>query len=198
MPTTFNNVWAALVLLAALLAAGTLGYSLADGQRRAEHADYLRVQAQAQAAREAQHSADLAAAYEAGDQQAAALRAANIRADDLAEQLKHQVPHVSTVYIEKPGAAPRPLPDRPFTVGWVRNYNAALGLSGREALRDPADAARASPGPSAPGPVSAADLARSAVTQADVLENHTGNSLACVKVTNQLNAILDLYEGRHD
>lgn len=43
-------------------------------------------------------------------------------------QLQERIYHVSTQYISAPGAAAKPIPRCVFTAGWLRDYNAALGV----------------------------------------------------------------------
>lgn len=146
-----KSLFASILLMVAIsLANGLLGYALADSRWRARHAELLREHAQQyQAVIQTQYD-DLVDAVARADQASTELLAANRQVADLTEQLSHRVPHVSTVYVERPGAPSRLLPERPFTAGWVRDYNAALGLflpapadhSGRDA-RAPARASGA-------------------------------------------------------
>ena len=44
------------------------------------------------------------------------------------QSLLRRISNVTTVYVPAPGLAPRPLPPAVFTAGFVREYNAAIGL----------------------------------------------------------------------
>lgn len=190
--------WFVLVVVAC--AGGYLhGYGYATAQAKASHSAYVAQQSQATVDAQAKHLRELRAEQERGDALSEKLLYANAENAKLSNDLKKRVPHVSTVYIEKPGAAPVALPDRPFTAGWVRDYNAALGLRVPQAPAAAGTAARTAAGIQAVGAlggIDAADLARSTVSQADVLDNHIDNSAVCKKLAAQLNAILDLDEGK--
>lgn len=190
--------WFVLVVAAGL--GGYLhGYGYATTQAQASHNAYLAQQSQATANATARHLRELRAEQERGDALSAQLLSINAENAKLSDDLKKRVARVSTIYIEKPGAAPAALPDRPFTVGWVRDYNAALGLRMPQALETAGTTARTAAGIPAAGSlggIDAADLARSTVSQADVLDNHIDNAAVCMKLAAQLNAILDLDDGR--
>ena len=190
--------WFVLVLVAC--AGGYLhGYGYATTQAEASHNAYVVKQSQATADAQAKHLRELRAEQERGDALSEKLLFTNAENAKLSNDLKKRVPHVSTVYIEKPGAAPVALPDRPFTAGWVRDYNAALGLRMPEASTATGSAARTAariPAASSFGEIDAADLARRTVSQADVLTTHIDNAAVCKKLAAQLNAILDLDEGK--
>lgn len=188
-------------LLAALVCLGAYahGYRYADIQAQARHNQYVAQQSQAQADAQAKRLNELRAEQERGDALSLQLLASNAERDQLTDKLKQRVTRVSTVYISKPGAAPVALPDRPFTVGWVRDYNAALGLRMPGAATAAGSATGASAGAHSPGAGSAidpTDLARSPVSQADVLTTHISNAAACREAEAQLNAILDWDEGK--
>lgn len=181
-----------LLVALACLGAYAHGYRYADIQAEARHN-------QATADALAKHLRELRAEQARGDAISLQLLARNAERDQLADKLKRRVSRVSTVYVEKPGAAPVALPDRPFTVGWVRDYNAALGLRMSPAVPAAGGAAPASAGLRAPGAgdaIDPSDLARSPVNQADVLNTHIGNAAVCRRIEAQLNAILDWDEGR--
>ena len=44
------------------------------------------------------------------------------------QQLQERIPHVTTQYRPAPGAAAEPIPRCVFTAGWLRDFNAALGV----------------------------------------------------------------------
>lgn len=118
------------ILGAAMLSLITyfMGKSDANADWTARHSAYVAQQAEARTQALQRQLAAYRAEQERGDLLSQQLLSANAENALLSDQLKKRVPRVSTVYIEKPGAAPAPLPDRPFTAGWVRDYNAALGL----------------------------------------------------------------------
>lgn len=190
--------WFVLVVVAC--AGGYLhGYGYAMSRAEASHNAYVVKQSQATADALAKHLRELRAEQERGDALSEKLLSTNAENVKLSRDLKKRVPRVSTVYIEKPGSAPASLPDRPFTVGWVRDYNAALGLRMPQAPAVAGTTARTAagiPATGAIGGIDAADLARSTVSQADVLTTHIDNAAVCKKLAAQLNAILDLDEGK--
>ena len=117
--------WFVLVLVAC--AGGYLhGYGYATTQAEASHNAYVVKQSQATADAQAKHLRELRAEQERGDALSEKLLFTNAENAKLSNDLKKRVPHVSTVYIEKPGAAPVALPDRPFTAGWVRDYKMCI------------------------------------------------------------------------
>ncbi|WP_181297012.1 lysis protein [Pseudomonas sp. Q2-TVG4-2] len=81
------------------------------------------------------------------------------------QPIQERIPHVTSTYRPEPAAAPEPIPRCVFTVGWLRDYNAALGVPG--ALAGPVT------GPAGPAPWAApgtdAELLESGVTPADIL-----------------------------
>ncbi|MGE8615747.1 MAG: hypothetical protein ACN6PF_25870 [Achromobacter veterisilvae] len=193
-----TTAWSVLVVAVGL--GGYMhGYGYATKQAQASHNAYVVKQSQATADALAKHLRELRAEQERGDALSEQLLSTNAENAKLSNDLKKRVPRVSTVYIEKPGAAPVALPDRPFTVGWVRDYNAALGIRMPQAPAAAGPAARTAAGIQAAGAldgIDPADLARSTVSQADVLDNHIDNAAVCKKLAAQLNAILDLDEGK--
>lgn len=189
--------WLLLIVLVALACAH--GYRYASSLAEARHSLYVAQQNQATADALAKHLRELRAEQARGDALSLQLLASNAERDQLTDQLKRRVSRVSTVYVPKPGAAPVALPDRPFTAGWVRDYNAALGLRMPPAVPAAGGAAPASAGLHAPGAgdaIAPSDLARSPVSQADVLTTHIGNAAVCRRIEAQLHAILDWDEGR--
>lgn len=80
-------------------------------------------------------------------------------------ELEGRIGHVTSHYRPSPAQAPQPAPRCVFTVGWLRDYNAALGVPG--ALAGPVT------GPAGPAPWAApgtdAELLESGVTPADIL-----------------------------
>jgi len=185
-----------LTVLVLLITAYLHGYRNASAKGDAKLSAYEARVANAQAEAVRRYVEQIQTEAARADAAAVKLLAQQADIARLTKQLQKRVSHVSTVYVERPGDAPRPLPDRPFTAGWVRDYNAALGLRMPSAVDLAAESSGASPGLRAPGGERTAELARSAVTQADVLTVHHVNSQICRDAVAQLNAILDLYEER--
>lgn len=103
-------------------------------------------------------------------------------------QRQERIPHVSTQYISAPGAAAKPIPRCVFTAGWLRDFNAALGVS---APRSGA-AASAAEKATRPAPGSDAELLESSVTAADILAHAQDYGLWARANLAQLNGLLDL------
>jgi len=185
-----------LAVLVLLVTAYVHGYRSAAARGQAALASYQAQMANAQAEAARRYAEQLQSEAARADAAAVKLLAQQADIARLTKQLQKRVSHVSTVYVERPGDAPRPLPSLPFTTGWVRDYNAALGLRMPSAVSASGEPARASPGLRAAASDRAPELSRSAVTQADVLTVHHANSQICRDAVAQLNAILDLYEER--
>ena len=90
-------------------------------------------------------------------------------------------------YRTGPGEAPRPVPKCVFTVGWLRDYNAALG-----GVR--ATAARAGEPAAAPWPTPgvAAEFDNSNVSQRDLLRHAQRYGRWCQANTKQLTALIEV------
>lgn len=95
-----------------------------------------------------------------------------------------EVPRVTKVYVEKPGEAPKPIPDAVYTHGFVRLWDKALGSGVPRAAGEFDSAAGES------------DIARADVTSADILENHAINAEKYASCRAQLNSLIDFVEGR--
>lgn len=146
-----------------------------------KHSEQMLAQLQAR-------ESDLKAAIQIRDDLTLALSLANA---DLAEkrvQLSRKVSHVTTVYRPAPDAAPQPLPACVFTTGFVREWNTALGLPEAGATTEGANQ-QANEAQGADG------LDPSAVTQADILNNHIDNAFRCRAIENQLTALIDWHTG---
>jgi|SRR5471030_160083 len=105
-------------------------------------------------------------------------------------QLQERIPHVTTQYISAPGAAAKPVPHCVFTAGWLRDYNAALGVPPPRA--GAADAASKKAAWPAPG--TNAELLESGVTPADILAHAQDYGEWARTNLVQLNELLDLRE----
>lgn len=106
------------------------------------------------------------------------------------QQLQGRIPHVTTQYRPAPGAAPQPIPRCVFTAGWLRDYNAALGVP------TPTESTTAGHAQAATGTTSGADaeLLESGVTPADILAHAQDYGVWARNNLAQLNALLDLQE----
>lgn len=105
-------------------------------------------------------------------------------------QLQERIPHVTTQYIPALGAAAKPVPHCVFTAGWLREYNAALGVPAKET--GAADAAFKKAARPAPG--TDAELLESGVTPADILAHAQDYGEWARTNLAQLNELLDLRE----
>lgn len=110
---------------------------------------------------------------------------------DYQQQLQERIPYVTTRYLPALAAAPVAIPHCVFTAGWLRDYNAALGVPGAEASTVAAAPAQAS-GPAAG---TGAELLESGVTPADILAHAIAYGKWSRSNLAQLNALLDLQEG---
>lgn len=110
---------------------------------------------------------------------------------DYQQQLQERIPHVTTRYLPAPAAAPVAIPRCVFTAGWLRDYNAALGVPAAEASTIAAGSAQA-PGPAAG---TDAELLESGVSPADILAHAIAYGKWARGNLAQLNALLDLQEG---
>ena len=104
------------------------------------------------------------------------------------QQLQERIAHVTTHYRSAPDAVVQPIPRCVFTVGWLRDYNTALGVpapgAGTTAAK-PAQAPWAAPGTDA-------ELLESGVTPADILAHAQDYGLWVRNNLAQLNGLLDL------
>lgn len=110
---------------------------------------------------------------------------------DYQQQLQERIPHVTTRYLPAPAAAPVAIPRCVFTAGWLRDYNAALGVSGAEVGTAAAGTAQAA----WPAAGTDAELLESGVTPADILAHAIAYGKWARSNLAQLNALLDLQEG---
>lgn len=194
--TTRLNAMLAALALAALSAigAGVTGYRLGHGTAEA-HGDA------ALAELKRTHATAVAVAAETARQRLVTEVQRNNR---LAQQLVtekashaqekqtllRRIANVTTVYVPAAGLAPRPLPRSVFTAGFVREYNAALGLPA-------ADAGTAAAGAGAATDTAYAldaGLRDSGLRQADILAHIADYGERCRNIESQLNRLLDRAE----
>lgn len=193
--TRLNALLAALALAAvAALAAGITGYSLGHDTAQAAGDAAL-------AKLKGSHDKAVAAATEAARQRLVAEVDRNNRlAQQLATEkashaqekqtLLRRIANVTTVYIPASGLGAVPLPRSVFTVGFVREYNTALGLP---AANEGSAAAR--PGATSGTPFSLdAGLRESGLNQADILAHIADYGERCRNIESQLNRLLDREE----
>lgn len=190
----------ALVLLAALgWAIYHRGYQQAEREGQLAMAELKREQADAE--REQAKELLRATANARAAERRAVQLAHEAEARQLAEQrqhaaesatLKQRITHVTTLYKRALDAAPEPLPVCLFTRGWLRDYNAALGLPGAEL-----SAGATSPA-AAPDAARAADaeLLASGITAADILAHASDYGRYCRDLASQTNALIDVIEQR--
>ena len=105
--------------------------------------------------------------------------------------IEERIPYVVTQYRPAPAAAPEPIPHCVFTVGWLRDYNTALGVPG-----------------AAVGPVTGlggttpwaaartdAELLESGVSPADILAHARDYGRWARNLASQVTALLNTKEG---
>ena len=105
--------------------------------------------------------------------------------------LQERIPHVTTRYLPALTAAPEPIPHCVFTAGWLRDYNAALGV--------PTTAAGATAGSSGQAANHATDadaeLLESGITPADILAHAQDYGQWARNLASQVTALLTAREG---
>lgn len=106
------------------------------------------------------------------------------------QQLQERIPHVTTQYRPALGAAAQPIPRCVFTAGWLRDFNAALGVPAPR----PGAATTAIEKAAWPAAGTDAELLESGVTPADILAYAQDYGLWARTNLAQLNALLDLQE----
>lgn len=106
------------------------------------------------------------------------------------QALEERIPDVVTIYRPAPAAASEPIPRCVFTVGWLRDYNTALGVPG--AAVGPVTSP-AGPAPwAAPG--TDAELLESGVTPADILAHARDYGAWARNLASQVTALLKARE----
>lgn len=106
------------------------------------------------------------------------------------QQLQERISHVTTQYRPAPGATAQPIPRCVFTAGWLRDFNAALGVPAPR----PGAAAAVVEEAARPAAGTDAELLESGVTPADILAHAQDYGLWARTNLAQLNALLDLQE----
>jgi len=175
------------------------GYRAAQAEGRATLAKLHATQAQLRAQNAEQATRRLAAEVQHGQQLAQQLAAEREHHATEKQALLKRIAHVTTVYVPVPGAAPEPLPRAVFTAGFVRQYNAAIGLDGAPMPASTRGAAAPGAGqaPAAAQGLDAglrhqfADLFDSGLSQADLLGHIADYGERCRNLESQLNRLLD-------
>lgn len=195
--------WGSLVIAAAAVGlSGWAGYeyAAAQGQAALQTAKNDHAEAREKAAKD--HAAALKANQDA---LAAELIRGNTLATQLVDQraafeadrrtLQRRIRDVTTHYQPEPGAALRPLPTCILTVGWVRDYNAAIGA--HLPATDPGTAGGVTrAATTAAETPDAGLLLGSGVTLADVLAHITDYGAECRGVRAQVDRLIDRWEAR--
>lgn len=168
----------------AIIGALVLAISLAGGgyyqgwERRGDREAAIQLEKERQAAR------DLDNERKRGDVLAGELELAKREVRTVAVEVVKEIPKVTTVYIEVPGEAAKPIPPAVITFGAVRLYNRALrpdlpGTAGEFAY-----------------PSGATDATRAPVDTPDILAVHAENGAKYAECRAQLNALIDWHQGR--
>lgn len=109
--------------------------------------------------------------------------------------LLQRITDVATVYVPSPGAAPEPLPRCVFTAGFVREYNAAIGIgTDLPGVAQAAAATAAGPAPSTSASTEAW-LRESGLSQADILAHAGDYGEYCRNLGSQVSGLLDEIAG---
>lgn len=184
--------WSVAACALSAAAAGSVGYGLGDRQATAtgaaDLADLKRQYTEQALANGQKNLDDLLSEMRRANDAEAQLSAAKTQHQTELEQLQERIPNVTTVYLPAPAAKPVAIPRCVFTAGWLRDYNAALGVPA-DAKGTAASNAQAAANP-APG--TDAELLESGVTPADILAHAQDYGMWARNNQAQLNALLDL------
>lgn len=132
---------------------------------------------------------NLRAEQDRGDQLASQLIAAKETLRKTTDRLNGEITRVTTLYRRTLESSPEPLPAGVFTVGFVRVWNHANGISTSMSAQQTQQAAS---GTAAPGDgAGAADSLDSGVTQPLVLANQIRNGELHSSCRTQLNRLID-------
>lgn len=128
---------------------------------------------------------------ERANQAEALMLADRTRHAEHVQQLQERIPHVTTLYRPTAAAAPVAIPYCVFTVGWLRDYNTALGVPG--AATGPV-ASHAGPAPWAAAGTDA-ELLPAGVSPADILAHAHDYGRWASNAASQVTALLNTREG---
>ncbi|OLS63760.1 lysis protein [Pseudomonas putida] len=186
--------WAVAACALSATAAGSVGYGLGDRQATAagaaDLADLKREHAERALASGQRNLDDLLSEMRRANDAEAQLLAAKTQHQTELEQLQERIPNVTTVYLPAPAAKPVAIPRCVFTAGWLRDYNAALGVPANTKGTAAGNAEAAAK----PAPGTDAELLESGVTPADILAHAQDYGMWARNNLAQLNALLDLQE----
>lgn len=186
--------WAVAACALSAAAAGSVGYGLGDRQATAagaaDLADLKREHAERALASGQRNLDDLLSEMRRANDAEAQLLAAKTQHQTELEQLQERIPNVTTVYLPAPAAKPVAIPRCVFTAGWLRDYNAALGVPANTKGTAAGNAEAAAK----PAPGTDAELLESGVTPADILAHAQDYGMWARNNLAQLNALLDLQE----
>ena len=190
--TRLNALLAALVLAGVTgLVAGGAGYALGHRVAKADGDAALATlrKDNADAAAKAADDARLRLVAEVKLNNRLAQELADEKAAHAQEKqsLLRRIANVTTVYVPAPGLAPRPLPRAVFTAGFVREYNAAIGLPAAGTGAATAGAGGTPEAAQAPD----AWLRDSGLSQSDILAHIADYGERCRNVEAQVNRLLD-------
>ncbi len=195
---------AALAGLAGASVGHTWGYRTAKAEGDAALAKLQATRAEARAAVAEETAQGLAREVNRNNQLAQQLTDERRKHATEKQSLLKRIANVTTVYVPVPGAAPEPLPRSVFTVGFVREYNAALGIGRGSDLSAAAGGDAAAGADTSPGAGQAAgaglrgqfaDLQDSGLVQADILAHIADYGERCRNFESQLNRLLDRLPG---
>ncbi|WP_110970234.1 lysis protein [Pseudomonas huaxiensis] len=186
--------WSVAACALAAVASGSVGYGLGSRQAAALGAANLaalKQQYAEQALANGQKSLDdlLSEIRRANDAEAQLINAKAQHQTEL-DHLQERIPNVTTVYLPAPASKPVAIPRCVFTAGWLRDYNAALGVPATvqgTTTGHPQAATSTAPG-------TGAELLESGVTPADILAHAQDYGMWARNNMAQLNAVLDLQE----
>ncbi|MBK3440782.1 lysis protein [Pseudomonas lactis] len=187
--------WQIALVIAAVVIVHLYGQSkYSDGYEKAAAegaASYSKLQVQhAEAALKAAHQTQSDLLRQVTRAQAAEeslFQQFGMHADD-AKQLQERIPHVTTQYKASVAAVPQPIPHCVFTAGWLRDYNAALGVPAASATAVASAFAKATSAATGTD----AELLESGVTPADILAHAQDYGRWARDNLAQLNSLLDL------
>jgi hypothetical protein len=128
---------------------------------------------------------------ERANQAEALMLAERDRHAEQVQQLQERIPHVTTTYRPTAAAAPVAIPHCVFTVGWLRDYNTAIGVPG--AATGPV-ASHAGQAPWAAAGTDA-ELLESGVSPADILAHAQDYGRWARNAASQVTALLNTKEG---
>lgn len=163
------------IILAIAAAAG--GYSQ-GWEKRGDHESAIALKVKEKADKL------LAAEKLRGDGLAVKLETAKREVRTVTVEVIKEIPKFTTIYVEVPGEAAKPIPPAVWTWGAVSMFNRAL----RPDLPAAASEFARPPG--------ATDITRSPVDTPDVLAIHAENGAKYAECRAQLNALIDWHEGR--